>query len=342
MPRTFPTRSSVSFGYVIAFVIAVPLIANLRLRHTHAATAQGAASAAENPPASPSNPPAKLPTDSLEGPPFVTAKAWAIADARTGELLWGYQEAKPLDIASTTKIMTALLVLRAAAGDPGLLDEQVTFSKRADQTIGSTSGIRAGEHLPVRELLYGLLLPSGNDAAVAFGEHLGSRFAPESITKPQTDPLQHFMAEMNRVAAELELHETHFINPNGLTAPGHHSSARDLARLTSLALKNPAFASIVATTRHDSTATDEKGQKRQVAWTNTNDLLKIEGYDGVKTGTTQAAGACLVASGRRGDDHLIVVLLGSASSEARYTDARNLFRYAWLHRGHDRKIHHPS
>jgi serine-type D-Ala-D-Ala carboxypeptidase (penicillin-binding protein 5/6) len=279
----------------------------------------------------------KRPADPLDGPPFVTARTWAIADGKTGEILWGHDEAKPVDIASTTKIATALIIARLAARSPAVLDETVTFSERADQITGSTSGVRAGERLSVRELLYGLLLPSGNDAAVAFGEHFGGRFRPtpdEPTHLPVADTLPRFIAEMNRLADELGLRETHFVNPNGLPAPGHLSSARDLAKLACVALAEPIFAKTVSTQKHGCTLVDAKGQRRNVVWTNTNRLLDTEGYDGVKTGTTRAAGECLVASGRRGGDHLIVVILGASSTEARYADARNLFRWAWLARGH--------
>ena len=96
----------------------------------------------------------------------------------------------------------------------------------------------------------------------------------------------------------------------------------------------PAFAAYVSTPRHAYSIVDAKGQRRDGVWTNTNRLLDTEGYDGVKTGTTRAAGECLVARGSRGGDHLIVVILGASSSEARYADAKNLFRYGWLMRGH--------
>ncbi len=147
-----------------------------------------------------------------------------------------------------------------------------------------------------------------------------------------------FIAEMNRVAEELGLHETHFANPNGLPAADHRSSARDLAKLASHALVEPVFATVVSTRKHGCTLVDAKGDLRIVVWTNSNHLLDTEGYDGVKTGTTRAAGACLVASGHRGSlkrDHLIVVVLGGSSSpDSRYADARNLFRWAWQMRGH--------
>jgi D-alanyl-D-alanine carboxypeptidase (penicillin-binding protein 5/6) len=281
------------------------------------------------PQSSNSSPAAKSPADPLDGPPFVTAKAWAIADGKSGALLWGGNESKPLDMASTTKIMTALLVLRQAAKRPETLNELVTFSKRADQTTGSTSGVAAGEKLTVRELLFGLLLPSGNDAAVAFAEHFGRRVALGRDGDDAADPLSLFVGEMNRVAAELDLHETRFANPHGLPAAGHHTSARDLARLASVATANPLFAQVVSTPRHESVLTGADGKTRDVAWTNTNRLLAIEGYDGVKTGTTSTAGNCLVASGLRGGRRLIVVILGSSSTDGRYADARNLFRWAW-------------
>ncbi|MDP7305251.1 MAG: serine hydrolase, partial [Pirellulaceae bacterium] len=107
------------------------------------------------------------PVDGLEGPPFVTCRAWAIANAQTGRLLWSHNSDQSLDIASTTKLMTALVILRLAEEDPDILAEEIVFSKRADQTRGSTSGLAEGERLTAGECLYGLLLPSGNDASVA-------------------------------------------------------------------------------------------------------------------------------------------------------------------------------
>jgi serine-type D-Ala-D-Ala carboxypeptidase (penicillin-binding protein 5/6) len=268
--------------------------------------------------------------DPLDGPPYTTVKAWAIADGRTGEILWGHHEKDVLEPASTTKIMTALIVVRLMAKHPKVGNEIVTFSKRADRTVGSSSDVREGERVPVRELLYGLLLPSGNDAAVAFAEHFGGRLKPPADATKQDDPFARFIAEMNRVADELGLHETHFENPNGLPAPTHRSSARDLAKLAHHAMAEPTFAAVVATRKHGYALVNGDGNKRNVVWTNTNHLLDIEGYDGVKTGTTNAAGTCLVASGRRGSDHVIVVVLGGSNSpDSRYPDTRNLFRWAW-------------
>ena len=275
---------------------------------------------------------ARAAPDPLDGPPFVGSKAVVVVDGKTGDVVWGKDEARVLEMASTTKMTTALIVARLAAKDPKVLDEIVTFSKRADNTSGSTSGVKAGEKVTVRELLYGLLLPSGNDAATAFAEHFGGRFP--KVEGKGDDPLPRFVAEMNRVAEGLTLKETHYANPHGLPATDHHSSARDLARIAREVVADPTLAPVVATVRHGAALDDGAGHRRNVVWSNTNSLLKIEGYDGVKTGTTGAAGSCLVASGHRGGDHLIVVALGAASTPARDADVRNLFRWAWSRRAH--------
>jgi D-alanyl-D-alanine carboxypeptidase (penicillin-binding protein 5/6) len=137
---------------------------------------------------------------------------------------------------------------------------------------------------------------------------------------------------MNRTAAALGMVNTTFKNTHGLTVKGHRASASDLARLAHAAMQNAYFAPYVATRQHGTTVVGASGYRRNLLWKNTNRLLPTSGYDGVKTGTTEAAGACLVSSGRRGPDHLLVVVLGADSSAARYVDTRNLFRWAWQQR----------
>ncbi|MEX2175629.1 MAG: serine hydrolase [Pirellulaceae bacterium] len=274
------------------------------------------------------------PREPLDGPPLTTCKAWAIGDAKTGELLKGSREEEKLDIASTTKLMTAYLVCELAAADSPVLAETVTFSAAADKTIGSTAGVRTGEQLSVGELLYGLLLPSGNDASVALAEHFGSRVEEASGRREPPDgatelSATQFIAAMNARAAKLGMAETHYANPHGLTAKEHKSSARDLLKLAHAALQNPLLKKIVGTRQHGTRVVGPGGYERNIVWKNTNRLLATEGYLGLKTGTTDAAGACLVACGERDGRELIVVVLGSASSDARYVDARNLFRWGW-------------
>ncbi|MEZ6115914.1 MAG: peptidoglycan-binding protein [Pirellulaceae bacterium] len=269
--------------------------------------------------------------DSLDGPPFVTAKAWAVMDADSQKMLASHQGSTPVDPASTTKIMCALVVLEAWQQDAGLGDQMVTFSDRADETPGSTSGVRAGEQLPVSELLYGLMLPSGNDASVALAEHVGERFrdAINDDNDTQTSAYELFVKQMNRLAQEIGMEHSHYRNTHGLTEEGHMLTAEDLAKLACYAMQNARFRQIVATRKHGCQLSGPGGYTRNVIWNNTNRLLGTEGYLGVKTGTTDAAGACLVSYGQREDRNVIVVVLGSSSSDARYTDSRNLFRWAW-------------
>ncbi|MEQ8847702.1 serine hydrolase [Botrimarina sp.] len=297
------------------------------------------------------------PADPLDGPPVVTCKAYAIADGDTGEVLWGYNDAEPRDPASTTKIMTAYTVLKLAEKDPSVLDEEIVFTKAADDTSGSTSDVRAGEKLTVRQCLYGLMLPSGNDASVALAEHFGERAEPDDDDDDDDDdkdeeeegdeedeededddddddedddsPLAEFIEAMNDHAELLGMDESHFENTHGLTADGHQLSARDLVKLVHAARQLPLFREITGTRRESATLDSVTGYQRNVVWNNTNRLLGIEGFDGVKTGTTGRAGACLASTGVRDGKRLIVVVLGSSCSDARYADSRNLYRWAW-------------
>ncbi|MGE3806236.1 MAG: D-alanyl-D-alanine carboxypeptidase family protein, partial [Gemmataceae bacterium] len=190
--------------------------------------------------------PPKAKAEVLDGPPLVSAAAWAIADGKTGKLLWGGNETTRRVMASTTKMMTAWIVLQLAAENPKALDEVIVVSERAAKTGGSSAKIQAGERYPVRDMLYGLLLPSGNDAAVALGEHFGKRFVDKN--DEDADPLAAFVAEMNRRAAALKMTETKYFDPHGNSK--NHSCARDLTLLAHAALKNPLFAKYVQTRRH--------------------------------------------------------------------------------------------
>lgn len=270
----------------------------------------------------------KKTADDPLGPPQVSCEAWAIVDRASGEVISESKADHRTHIASTTKIMTAYLVLKAASDHPEILQEIVTFSKRADETVGSTAGVRAGEQLKVHELMYGLMLPSGNDASVALAEHFGRKFAAD----PQLDDdksYEYFISQMNATANALGMHQSHFVNPHGLTHEKHLSTASDLARLARASLDLPRFRDYVTCRQHGCELTVPNGYKRNVKWENTNRLLGIEGYVGIKTGTTDDAGACLVSSSQREGSELIVVSLKSANTDARYIDARNLHAFGW-------------
>lgn len=238
-------------------------------------------------------------------------------------------------MASTTKMMTAWLVAKLLQKSPELAQETLTMSARGDNTIGSTSGVRSGESLPVQEALFGLMLPSGNDMSVALAEHFGGRVLerleltlPAGET-PSDDPLQRFVQAMNAEAGALGIANTHFENPHGLTGPAHYASAFDLARLAQRMLESPVLNQVITTRQRGVVVSGQGGYQRNVLWKNTNELLGMAGYAGVKTGTTDKAGACLVSVGERDGRRLIVVVLGSAASESRYVDSRNLYRWVW-------------
>lgn len=271
---------------------------------------------------------AKQQESAVNDPPIVTSKAWFIADGVTAEELSSFNADLRLPPASTTKVMTAYIVTQLIAKDPTVADEVITFSQAADETVGSSSALRAGEQVTVLELLYGLMLPSGNDAAVAFTEHFGKRLQKD-LAEQEVRPAKAFVASMNQTAKTLGMNSTHFVNPHGLPNADHLTTAADLGRLAFAAAQDSLYRRIVATRQYACTVESQQGYRRNVIWKNTNQLLEIEGYDGAKTGTTNAAGACLVASGSREEKKRIVIILGASDSRARYADARNLFRWSF-------------
>lgn len=264
--------------------------------------------------------------DPLDGPPLVTSAAWAIADGETGEVLWGYNDSTVREPASITKIMTAHLVTKLAEQDPAVLDETITFSKAADETSGSTSAVKERERLSVKHALYGLMLPSGNDMSVALAEHFGPRLVDKDEDK---SALEKFVEAMNAEADRLGMSKTEYRNPHGLPHEEHVTTAADMVKLAHAVMQNDLMREVVSTARYGATLDSVDGYTRNVVWRNSNRLLGIEGFDGIKTGTTGAAGACLVSTGVRNGRRLIMVTLGATSGDARYTDSRNLYRWAW-------------
>lgn len=236
--------------------------------------------------------------------PHVTADAAVLIDAVTGRVLYEKNAHRERDPASTTKIMTALLAL-----EMGNLDDVVTVSPWAAGTEGSSMSLKPGDRYRLGELLKGLLLVSGNDAATAIAEHLAGSERDFGIL-------------MTARARELGLDHSRFRNPHGLTEPGHYSSAYDLARIARQALRLPGFADLVCRGRAESCGVDAAGRAKVQSLWNTNRLLfSYQWADGVKTGTTAAAGNCLVASASRHGQQLIAVVL---HSDDRWSDARYL------------------
>lgn len=239
-------------------------------------------------------------------PPQVGAEAAVLMAAGTGQVLFGQNQDAIMYPASTTKIMTLLTALER--GEP---DSIVTVSRRAAACDGSSLELRTGDRLTLRELESGMMLVSGNDAAEAIAEHVGGS-------------IPDFVAMMNEKAERIGTINTHFSNPHGLPDPyNHYTTASDLARITAYALQNPDFARIVALPRY--TVHFLNRPDFQVASTNKL-LFTFLGADGVKTGFTNAAGDCLVASATRGGIQLIAVLL---NDDNRWEDARKLLEYGF-------------
>lgn len=241
--------------------------------------------------------------------PSVVARHWVIMEAVDGTVVAEHAARQPVAIASLTKVMTALVAL-----EHGSLDLQVTIVP--EDLIGeSSAGLVVGQTVTLRTLLYGLLLRSGNDAAMAIARGVGG--SPEG-----EDPLarQRFVSWMNAKAAELGLHNTHFVNPHGLDEPGHVSSALDMARLTRVALADSRFVEIFG-------AREYHGES--FMWRHTNKLPeRYPGVIGGKTGWTDEAGLCLIEVAERAGHTLIVVLTGS-TFESWYDDAVKLLDFGW-------------
>ncbi|MGH2448395.1 MAG: D-alanyl-D-alanine carboxypeptidase family protein [Chloroflexota bacterium] len=239
--------------------------------------------------------------------PLVSAPEAIIIDGQSGETL--YQKSADIERypASTVKIMTEVVLLNRRLP----LQRVVTVSANAAAYGGSTAGLYQGETMTVWNLMHGMLLPSGNDAAVALAEA-----AAGSTTR--------FVSWMNGEARHLGLWHTHYSSPNGFDAYGQVTTARDLAALARAAMRKPRFRQLVRTRTWTAWSADHRTVHH---WRNTNQLLwQSRRIDGVKTGTTPGAGACLVAADRSRGRYVISVNLGSTEA-TRFSDGSDLLRY---------------
>lgn len=247
---------------------------------------------------------AEAPSSLGTAAPAISAAAAIVVDEASGAMLYGKDEHHRLGPASLTKIATAILAIEA-----GDLDRVVDVDFDPAELRRSTlMGLESGDQFTMRDLLYGLMLPSGNDAALAIGRALaGSDSA--------------FVQAMNDLAARLGLADTHFVNPHGLGRPGHYSSAHDLATLARYAMAMPEFQPLAATrgwTAHGS---------RVLSMWNLNPMLgRYPGADGVKTGYTRTSGKTLVVSATRDGHRVYVVLLNAPDREG---DAEALLDWAF-------------
>lgn len=233
-----------------------------------------------------------------------------VYDRSSGKVLWGKDENQKVPMASTTKIMTAIVMMENIGIDR--LNEEVTVSKEAATTIGSRLGLGTGDKITYNDLLYGLMLCSGNDAAV-------------QIAISTAGSVSQFADLMNQKAESLGLTSTHFITPHGLDRDEHYTTALELAKITDYALKNPKIAQVVSTREY---TVRINGEVKVIS--NTNELLGyLEGVNGVKTGYTSKAGRCLVTSTSRDGFDIITVVLGADTRKIRTQDSIKLIEYTY-------------
>jgi D-alanyl-D-alanine carboxypeptidase (penicillin-binding protein 5/6) len=240
--------------------------------------------------------------------PDVTVKAGALVDG-DGRVLWARYPDTRRPMASITKIMTAVVALEHSS-----LDEKVTIPRASGAVGESTAFLRPGESLPMRDVLEALLVKSGNDAAVAIAQHVGG-------TEAQ------FVEMMNAKARELGLSNTHFANPHGLDAPGHYTTADDLAVLARYAMTKPAFRDIVKL----KTVSIGTGKTTRHLLSTDALLGTYQGAMGVKTGFTNGAGYSVVSAAERDGVTLYAIVLGTASEIQRFRDAKALLDWGFAH-----------
>lgn len=244
-------------------------------------------------------------TNSAEEP-NINSRSAIVFDRNSKEVIYGKDENTKKKMASTTKIMTCIVVL-----EKGELTDTVIVSKNAAGTGGSRVGLKTGDKATVQDLLYGLMLCSGNDAAVALAEHVGGS-------------VEGFAELMNAKAKELNLSNTNFVTPHGLDNESHYTTAYELAIMADYGLKNKTFRSIVGT---KNITININGKPRNL--NNTNELLgSVAGVYGVKTGFTNGANRCLVSSCKRDNLDIITVVLGADTKKFRTQDSLKLINYA--------------
>lgn len=239
--------------------------------------------------------------------PKISSRSAVVIDRESKMVLYEKNSNSKRAMASTTKIMTAIITL-----ENGNLSDKVTVSQKAGLTGGSRLGLKSKDQISLKDLLYGLMLCSGNDAAVAIAEHIGGS-------------IENFAVLMNKKADELSLKDTNFITPHGLDSNNHYTTAYQLAILTDYALNIPEFSEIVSTKSY---TVSINGLSKNIS--NTNELLGyLNGVNGVKTGFTNNAGRCLVTSIQRDNLNIICVVLGADTKKIRTADSVKLIEYVY-------------
>lgn len=247
--------------------------------------------------------------ENKEKTPILNSRRYIIYDRLSKRALYGKDIDKETAMASTTKIMTAIIVLENCNN----LKEEFTIPEKVSHVQGSTLGLKKDDKITINDLLYGLLLRSGNDCAVALSIAIAEN-------------TENFISLMNKKAEILGLTKTHFVTPHGLDDPNHYTTPYELALITDYALKNEKFAKIVKTVNYTIQINNVPKEIK-----NTNEVLcnNVEGVYGVKTGFTNNAGRCLVTSVKRNNLDFIIIVLAADSRKYRAEDTVKLINYAF-------------
>ena len=247
--------------------------------------------------------------ENKEKNPILNSRRYIIFDRLSKRALYGKDIDKETAMASTTKIMTAIIVLENCNN----LKEEFTIPEKVSHVQGSTLGLKKDDKITINDLLYGLLLRSGNDCAVALSIAIAEN-------------TENFISLMNKKAKDLGLTKTHFVTPHGLDDPNHYTTPYELALITDYALKNEKFAKIVKTVNYTIQINNVPKEIK-----NTNEVLcnNVEGVYGVKTGFTNNAGRCLVTSVKRNNLDFIIIVLAADSRKYRAEDTVKLINYAF-------------
>lgn len=257
-----------------------------------------------------------------DGEPEIGAEAAVLTDMHTGNILYSKNSDKRMYPASTTKVMTALLAFEAINRGEASLDEVITVTEENLEGLasdGSNIALKAGEDITLDNLLKGLLIASGNDAAAVIANRIGQG-------------TENFVAMMNNRAAELGLSNTHFVNPHGLHNEEHYTTAEDLAKIAREAMKYEGFRDIVDCAHIKIPPTNMSEERYYI---NTNNLVSKLRYPdyyydkatGIKTGSTSQAGNCLVSSAKDGEKELIAVVLNAESIKVSHNDSKAILQY---------------
>jgi D-alanyl-D-alanine carboxypeptidase (penicillin-binding protein 5/6) len=246
--------------------------------------------------------------------PEVVGTAWLLMDAASGNVLAGENIDQPVEPASITKVMTSYVIAAEMAGGKVKEDDPVMMSENAWRkggaaTDGSYSGFEVNQTAPLREMEMGMVIQSGNDAAIALAEHVaGSEDA--------------FAALMNQYAERIGMKNSHFVNATGLPGEGHITTARDLAMLGRALIRDFPKAYAYNKIREFTVGPINQPNRNRLLW-------RDNSVDGIKTGHTSAAGYCLMASAMRGDQRLISVVMGSTSEDKRASDSQALLNWGF-------------